>query len=119
MDLRFLARLEYQIGLLKFLVFVQNNLQPSNFLTCSCPLQPTTLLSNIAFQFVCDTQELNNVKKGIEAQGIEVHAARFGYIPTSYAEIDDEMIQNIMPMFDKLDKIDEVVRVYDNFKAKS
>ncbi len=77
------------------------------------------MFSQFAFQFVCDTMDLNNVKKGLEAQGIEVMSARLGYLPTSYVEVAEDLLDQLMPMYDKLDNIEEFVRVYDNFKVAS
>ena len=70
-------------------------------------------------QFLCDINDFGTVKKSIEEHGLQVVSAYLGYIPSSHVDTPEDNIDSICDMIDRLESMEEVVRVYDNFRLPS
>ena len=74
-------------------------------------------LGCICLQFFSDPKELHNVKKNLQQLDLLVSEARLEYVPTMFTKLTEEQLQLASQMFDRLEELDDVIRVYDNIEA--
>ncbi|KAF4525651.1 hypothetical protein B566_EDAN001251 [Ephemera danica] len=66
------------------------------------------------FKFICDSRDLHTVHRKLKELGYEIHEAEAVYIPTTYAELNDQQIQTVSALIDKLQENPDVVGVFEN-----
>ena len=71
----------------------------------------------VFLQFISDPKELHTVKKNLQQLDLLVSEARLEYIPNMFIQLTEEQLQVASQMFERLEELDEVIRVYDNIEA--
>jgi len=69
--------------------------------------------------FYTDPQELQNVKKNLETQGVSVESAQLIYAPTNYISSDNAVQEKVLNLVEKLEELDDVQEVYTNLELNS
>lgn len=64
----------------------------------------------------CDPDELQNVRAGIEEQGIKVSRASVKQIPMTTKELDADEAKSVLKLIDLLEENDDVDEVYTNYE---
>ena len=57
------------------------------------------------------------MKKSLQHLDLLVSEARLEYVPTMFTKLTEEQLQLASQMFDRLEELDDVIRVYDNIEA--
>ena len=65
-------------------------------------------------QFICDQKELHVVKKALDDCGLETAAARFEFLPHTFALLESPGLEAAANMREALLQLDDAVRVFDN-----
>ena len=64
-----------------------------------------------------DAKQLNEVKKSLEAEGLEVKETSLSFVPKTKVSIAEESTQTkVMKLMDALDELDDVVETHTNFE---
>ncbi|MBM4411695.1 MAG: YebC/PmpR family DNA-binding transcriptional regulator, partial [Chloroflexi bacterium] len=63
---------------------------------------------------ITEASDLHKVREAIEAQGITVESAELAAIPKSKVELSEKDSEAALRLFEKLDDLDDVSRVYSN-----
>lgn len=67
------------------------------------------------FELVCDPNDMVEVRKAVQAAGIDYNSAEVAFVPTFGQVIDDmETVQKIEKIVDALEESDDVQNVYTN-----
>lgn len=66
------------------------------------------------FKFTCDSRDLHTVHRKLKELGYEIHEAEAVYIPTAFAELNDQQLQIVSVLVDKIQESPEVVGVFEN-----
>ncbi len=66
------------------------------------------------FVIYTDTSSLQQVRSGLEANGVKVLSAEPDMIPDNYVDPTEEQQATIIKMIDKLEELDDVQNVYHN-----
>ena len=72
-----------------------------------------------SFQFITDTQDFGAVKEGLEKTKLEITSAHLGYVALSTVDAPSEHVDFIIQLLETLEEVEDVVRIYDNFKLPS
>jgi len=60
--------------------------------------------------------ELDKVKKGLEALGIKISSSSLDWVPKEYIIVDEKEKENCQKLFDALDELDSVQDIYSNIE---
>ncbi len=60
----------------------------------------------------CAFTDFGSLQSGIESMGIEPKSASSEYIPTSVTELNDQQIEEVLALVDRLEQDDDVQRVF-------
>jgi YebC/PmpR family DNA-binding regulatory protein len=64
-----------------------------------------------------DAKQLNEVKKNLEAEGLEIKETSLSFVPKTKVSIAEESTQaKVMKLMDALDELDDVVETHTNFE---
>lgn len=74
--------------------------------------------TNSVFYYT-DPQELQSVKKNLEAQGISIESAQLIYAPTNYISSDSATQEKVLNLVEKLEELDDVQEVFTNLALDS
>lgn len=67
------------------------------------------------FEITCDPNDLVEVRKSVQAAGIDYESAEVAFVPSFTQAVDDlEVAQKIEKLVDLLDDLDDVQEVYTN-----
>ncbi len=67
-------------------------------------------------EVVTDPSQLEQVRRGLEAEGLEVENADFAMVPTSTVELDARTAHQAMRLIEALEELEDVQRVYSNLE---
>lgn len=67
-----------------------------------------------AVEVQTEPSSLEDVRKTLEAAGIEVDASDLAMVPTTPVEVDDGAARQVLRLLDGLEELDDVQRVYSN-----
>lgn len=71
-------------------------------------------LGDDTMDVITEAAELHKVREAIEAQGITVESAELAAIPKNKVELNEKDSEAALRLFEKLDDLDDVSRVYSN-----
>lgn len=71
-------------------------------------------LGDETIDVITQASELHKVREALEAQGITVESAELAAIPKSKVELNEKDSEAALRLFEKLDDLDDVSRVYSN-----
>ena len=71
-------------------------------------------LGDDTMDVITEASDLHKVREAIEAQGITVESAELAAIPKSKVELNEKDSEAALRLFEKLDDLDDVSRVYSN-----
>lgn len=71
-------------------------------------------LGDDTMDVITEASDLHKVREAIEAQGITVESAELAAIPKSKVELSEKDSEAALRLFEKLDDLDDVSRVYSN-----
>lgn len=67
-----------------------------------------------AVHLYVEPDALEEVRRALEAEGIEVRASRLTYVPTLTVRVEGETAERVLALLEALDEEDEVQEVYAN-----
>ncbi len=71
----------------------------------------------VDFQFLCDAKDFNAVRQRLSEHGLEDVEAYLGYVPIMFSAVPKDGVKIVSDMMNMLNEhIDDMVRVYDNYK---
>jgi len=65
-------------------------------------------------QFLCDARNFSQVQKSLEKLNYKISSASLEYIPNLRVPLNDSDLELCSGFFDKLDNMEDVVKLYDN-----
>lgn len=65
-------------------------------------------------QFICETRYLKSVQTVLEKLNYVITSASIEYIPTVCVNVEDDELEKLSVLFDRLENCEDVVKVYDN-----
>lgn len=68
------------------------------------------------FQFTCDFSHLHKVKKNLEEMKYTIEDFKITYIPKMMVSLDDDEMELMSKIIQRLEEVPEVVVVYDNIQ---
>ena len=71
-------------------------------------------LGDETMDVITEATDLHKVREALEAQGITVESAELAAIPKSKVELSEKDSEAALRLFEKLDDLDDVSRVYSN-----
>lgn len=71
-------------------------------------------LSDEAMDVITEPADLHKVREALEAQGVTVESAELAPIPKNKVELNEKDSEAALRLFEKLDDLDDVSRVYSN-----
>ena len=70
----------------------------------------------VSLQFVSDPRQLHAVKKNLQGLDLLVSEARLEYLPTIFVKLSEPQMQLASQLFERIEELDDVIRVYDNIE---
>ena len=67
------------------------------------------------WEIFTEATELNNVIKGLEAQGVTIGEAELCRIPQNQVELDEKQAEQMLKLMELLEEQDDVTKVWSNF----
>lgn len=67
------------------------------------------------FEIVTEPTELMNVRRDLEARGLQLSSAELSMVPKNSAPLDKEQARRVLKFIDALEDSDDVQEVYSNF----
>ncbi|XP_014235307.1 translational activator of cytochrome c oxidase 1-like [Trichogramma pretiosum] len=65
-------------------------------------------------EFTCDAMELMKVRNKLEGLNYKVIQADVDYIPETYVELNDNEMEAVSKLYERLNNLEEVIKVYNN-----
>lgn len=66
------------------------------------------------FKFLCETKELHEVKKSLQAQSLKPYEARLEFLPNTFIELSSDQMQLAHQLIEELMSIDGTTNVFHN-----
>jgi len=70
-------------------------------------------------QYICDVQDLHQVRANLEEMNHDITTSRIQYEAISNKTITNEQMEIARELFDALEALESVTRIYDNIEVKS
>lgn len=67
-------------------------------------------------QFLCDVSVLHQVRKKLDAQGLQSLSAGLEFIPNTTVELSEEEMKQASELLMVLGNCQDVIRIYDNIQ---
>jgi len=69
---------------------------------------------DIEYKFICDMKEFGNVRESLKSMGYEIGDSGLEFVPNDVVQINDGEMIVLQSLYDKLDDLPDVQRVYVN-----
>jgi YebC/PmpR family DNA-binding regulatory protein len=70
-----------------------------------------------AFEVVCDSADLVQVRAAIESAGLDYDSAEVSFVPSVTVEVDGDTVGRVIRLIDALEDSEDVQNVYANYDA--
>ncbi|MCI5081078.1 MAG: YebC/PmpR family DNA-binding transcriptional regulator [Saprospiraceae bacterium] len=64
--------------------------------------------------FTCEFEDFGSLQKALEAQKLEVKESELVRLPTHTKKLDEEQVEDVIKLIDKMEEDDDVVNVFHN-----
>ncbi|MBK6621926.1 MAG: YebC/PmpR family DNA-binding transcriptional regulator [Saprospirales bacterium] len=69
-----------------------------------------------ALVLYCDFADFGSLQKALEERGTEVESSELVRIPTHFKELNDEQVEDVIRLIEKLEEDDDVLNVFHNME---